>query len=56
MSYVELGQEQEARAQVAEIRRISPQMSLKILRERAALRDPFFANRFYSDLSQAGLK
>jgi hypothetical protein len=51
-----LGQEQEARAQVAEIRRISPQMSLGVLKERAALQDAAFANRFYSDLSQAGLK
>jgi adenylate cyclase len=56
VSYVELGQEQEARAQVAEIRRISPQMSLGVLKERAALQDAAFANRFYSDLSQAGLK
>jgi adenylate cyclase len=55
-SYVELGQVQEARAQVSEIRRISPQMSLEFLKERATLQDPSFANRFYSDLSQAGLK
>jgi adenylate cyclase len=54
-SYVELGQEQEARTEVAEILRISPQMSSKIVKERAALQDPF-ASRFYSDLSRAGLK
>jgi adenylate cyclase len=56
MSYVELGQEQEARAQVTEIRRISPQMSLEVINQRAALQDPSFAKRFYSDLTQAGLK
>ena len=56
VSYVELGQEPEALAEVREIRRISPQMSLKAIEERAAIQDPDFAHRFYSDLSRAGLK
>jgi adenylate cyclase len=56
VSYIELGQEPEARAEVMEIRRISPQMSLKDIKERAAIQNSAFARRFYSDLGQAGLK
>lgn len=56
VAYIELGQQPEARTEVTKIRRISPQMSLDVLKQRAALQDPSFANRFYSDLSRAGLK
>jgi adenylate cyclase len=56
VSYIELGQEREAQAQVAEIRRISPQMSLEMVKEKAGFQDPAFANRFYADLKEAGLK
>jgi tetratricopeptide (TPR) repeat protein len=56
VAYSELGQEQQARAEVAQIRRISPQLSLDTVKQRAAIWDRAFADRFYKDLSEAGLK
>ena len=56
VAYSELGREQEARAEIVEILRISPQFSLKAEKERLALQDEALEERFVNDLRKAGLK
>jgi predicted Zn-dependent protease len=56
VAYTELGQEQQARAQVSEIQRTNPQFTLALLQERGTFQDPKLAERFSSDLSKAGLR
>src|SRR6266851_933829 len=53
VAYSELGREQEARAQIAEILRISPHFSLKAEKERLALQDQALEERFADDLRKA---
>src|SRR5262249_22794644 len=52
----ELGQEEEARAEVAEILRLSPNFSLEVLRQRSISKDPAEAERIITALRKAGLK
>jgi len=52
--YVELGQEEEARAQVAEILRRNPNFSTEGLL--STYKDPVHAERLRNDLRKAGLK
>src|SRR5712692_2151126 len=56
LAYSELGREQEARGEAAEILRISPQFSLKSEKERMSLQDPSLEERYLGDLHKAGLK
>jgi adenylate cyclase len=54
--YSELGREAEARAEVAEMLRISPNISLEFLRQNLAFKDPAVTERFLAALRKAGLK
>jgi adenylate cyclase len=54
--YSRLGREEEARAEVAEILRISPNFSLEVLRQRLPYKDPAVLERFLDGLRKAGLK
>jgi adenylate cyclase len=56
VDYTELGREQQAREEAAEVLRISPKFSLDLLMQRAPQTDRAFRERFRSDLRQAGLK
>ena len=53
--YNELGREEEARAELAEILRISPHASLEGQRERMPFKDQAVLERFIDGLRQAGL-
>ncbi len=54
--YSELGREEEARAEVAEILRISPHYSLEVVRQRIPYKDPALLERQVAALRKAGLK
>ena len=53
--YAELGREKEARAQVAEIYRISPGASMERWRERMPYKNQVDLDRFIAGLRKAGL-
>jgi len=55
-SYGESGREEEAQAEVAEVRRISPNFSLEVLRQRIPSKDPAVAERLLDNLRKAGLQ
>jgi tetratricopeptide (TPR) repeat protein len=54
--YSELGKKAEARAEAAEVLRISPQWSLEVYKERIPIKDPAVLERFLTALRKAGLK
>jgi adenylate cyclase len=55
--YVELGRDAEARAEVAEVVRISPNYSLEVMRQTWPYKDPAALERYYlAPLRKAGLK
>ena len=54
--YNELGREKEARAEVAEVLRLSPYFSLEVVRERFPFKDPAELERVLDGLRKAGLK
>ncbi len=54
--YSELGREEEARAEVGEILRLSPNYSLEVLSQRSASKDPAETERFLVALRKAGLQ
>lgn len=54
--YSELGQEEAARAQAAEVLRVSPNFSLEVLRQQSPTADPAETERIVSALRKAGLK
>jgi len=54
--YSELGREEEARAEAAEILRIIPNFSLEVWRQRLPTKDPADIERFLDGLRKAGLK
>lgn len=54
--YSELGQEEEARAEVAEMLRISPHFSLKVYGQRVPFKNPADLERYLAALRKAGLK
>jgi len=56
VAYVELGREKEARAEVAEIMRISPGASLENWRERLPYQQQATLDRFIGGLRKAGMK
>ncbi len=55
-SYSELGREEEARAEAAELKRLSPDLSLEAWRERLPYKDPAVLERLFEDLRKAGVK
>ncbi len=54
-SYIELGREEEARAAVAEVLRLSPRASLQFYRQKFHYKDPAVLQRFLDALRKAGL-
>ena len=56
VDYTELGREEEARAEAAEVIRISPQNSMEVFEKRAPFKDQVFRDRVVSDMRKAGLK
>jgi len=54
--YSELGREEEARAEAAEILRISPDSSVEVMRRRLPFKDPAEVERVIAALYKAGLK
>ena len=56
ISYSELGQEEEARAEAAEVLRLSPTYSLEVVRQTWPNKDPADMERMLAALRKAGLK
>ena len=54
--YSELGREAEARAEVAEVLRLSPHHSLEVLKQRLPYKDPALLDRYIAALRKAGLE
>ena len=54
--YSELGRGEKARAEVAEMLRISPQFSLKVYGQRVPFKNPADLERYLAALRKAGLK
>jgi adenylate cyclase len=55
-SYSELGREEEARAEIAEVVKMNPQFSLEGMRQRWPYKDPADLERYLAALRKAGLK
>jgi adenylate cyclase len=55
-SYSEIRREEEARAEVAEIKRLSPQISLEAMRQRLPYKDQAGMERLFDRMRKAGLK
>jgi hypothetical protein len=53
--YVELGRNEEARAEAAALMRINPQFSLAAQKQVSPLKEPV-RDRFFADYAKAGLK
>jgi len=53
---VELGRDDDARAEAAEVLRVSPHYSLAIWQQAYPLKDPVLQERWLADLRKAGLK
>jgi adenylate cyclase len=56
VDYVELGREGEARSEVADFLRFSPNLSLDEITQRTPLKDQATLDRFYADFRKAGMK
>jgi hypothetical protein len=56
VDYTELGREDEARAEAAEVLRISPDFSMDDMKRANPQKDQTVANRAQADLRKAGLK
>jgi tetratricopeptide (TPR) repeat protein len=56
VSYSELGRDAEAQAELEEIRRINPQVSLEFYRRVMVFKDPTSLERYLAALRKAGLK
>jgi hypothetical protein len=54
--YSELSREAEARAEAAEMLRISPNLSLEFVRQNLPYKDPAVTERFVAGLRKAGLR
>jgi TolB-like protein/Tfp pilus assembly protein PilF len=55
-AYAELGRDEEARAEAAEMLRINPRFSLAVYQQRVPLKDPTMLARHIAALRKAGLK
>jgi TolB-like protein/DNA-binding winged helix-turn-helix (wHTH) protein/Tfp pilus assembly protein PilF len=56
IDYVELGREQEARAEAAEVLRINPRFSIAVWRQKSPQKNRALLERNLADLGKAGLK
>jgi adenylate cyclase len=56
VDYVELGQEEEARAEAAEFERFFPNVSLESLKQRVPFKNQATSDLFWADFRKAGLK
>jgi len=56
IDYIELGHEQEARAEAAEVLRIDPKFSIEVWRQRSPQKDRALLERNLADARKAGLK
>jgi adenylate cyclase len=56
VDYIEVGREDDAKTQIAEILRLSPQFSLDLFKHRNPYKDQSFMERWLADLRKAGLK
>ena len=56
VAYEELERDQDARAEAAEVMRLTPQFSLLLLEQTIAVKDLSYAKRFRADCRKAGLK
>jgi tetratricopeptide (TPR) repeat protein len=56
VTYSELGRQEEARAEVAEVLRLSPNLSVEGLRQRLPFKDRAQTERYLGALRKAGLK
>jgi adenylate cyclase len=56
ISYSELGRDEEARAEAAEVLRISPDYSVEVIRQTWPYKDPAYMERTLAGLRKAGLK
>lgn len=56
LCYAELGWEEEAQAEAAEILRLSPNFSVEVLRRMIPAKDPAIVERYLTALRKAGLK
>jgi adenylate cyclase len=54
--YMWLGREEEARAEAAEVRRLSPNLSLEVTRQILPVKDPARLERYFAALRKAGLQ
>jgi adenylate cyclase len=54
--YSELGREEEARAEAAEVLRLNPKYSLEVMRQMSPYKDPAVLERMIAALRKAGLK
>ncbi len=54
--YSELGRDEEARAEAAELLRVSPNFSLEVMKQRLPVKDPVEVERYISAMRKAGLK
>jgi len=54
--YSELGREEEARGEAAEVLRLNPQFSLETARQTSSIKDPVVLERDITALRKAGLK
>ncbi len=55
-TYMEVGREQEAQAEVTEVLRLNPTFSLEVNRSRLPFKDPLTLERYLTALRKAGLK
>ena len=56
VDYIEVSREQDAKAEITEVLRLSPQFSLGLYKQRNPYKDQSFMERWLADLSKAGLK
>jgi len=54
--YSELGKEEEAQSEAAEVLRLNPKFSLEVHRQRVPIKDPAVLERHIAVLRKAGLK
>ena len=54
--YSELGQDAEARVEIAEVLRLNPKFSLEVHKQRSPIKDPAVLERQIAALRKAGLK
>jgi len=56
ITYIELGREEEARAEAAEVLRLNPNFSVDVWKQRTPVKDPAVLEQWIAALRKAGLK